>query len=715
LFSSLFSFVLQSSCARLGVFVFALFTVLISAGQSLGADLLVGDKVQFLYSGEVLEGEVVEFNRQNRPVVKFTHGGREKKIAFTWNKISRFKPSPKPEKNASGETIKKLRTWTNSTGKFKVSAYLLKSDSSSVQLKTEDGNVVTLPLTKLSRADQDWLIAQSTSEPSGENPSQAGFQRPQKEESSTTNGVAMARANAPASVKRLELIGPVLETVAAPALDQSKVELKAPAESYVPTAALPFGNNLKPLRLPALKEGGWDKQWDVSIHKSSNGSFLGVGAATVFKKFSEITVFSLETGSSKTVILPLKNCKLLAVSPDGARLFTERFGCSDLWEINEAGLTHKFSWKLPSLFDAEWKIIDNVLLCVSKSKAVAWDWEQQSPIYSIDCDKPTLQANCERMAIIKNSSVYIVNVRNGETVQMIDTKTYCYNAVISPNGETLMTVDWGISSWNLSKGELSNHDDRKSTAFRTLDRVKSLRWLNDDQLLMNDRFLFDRERLIEYWQFTRPKNQELVEIGSGNFYYHLQPDELKPVRLLPEVFPGEHAGKKPEEFLLLKPGLKLSLDLSALPFENDDNQSIRDSLSAKLKALEVEVADSGPLVLRLSVTNGKKVSREFKTVKLSDITSGEIQKKSYSVSWDEILYRARILRDGKTLWEVSISNSLSFLDRIPGKTQQQVATEMTKLGPGKFLDLKLPIRQLDTPDRKPYKSSVLSASVVESN
>ncbi len=50
-----------------------------------------------------------------------------------------------------------LRTWTDATGKFKVQAKLIRRNETSVTLEINAGKEVTLPLNKLSQADQDYL------------------------------------------------------------------------------------------------------------------------------------------------------------------------------------------------------------------------------------------------------------------------------------------------------------------------------------------------------------------------------------------------------------------------------------------------------------------------------------------------------------------------------------------------------------------------------
>jgi hypothetical protein len=50
-----------------------------------------------------------------------------------------------------------FRTWTDSTGKFSVEAVWIGTDGNGVTLEKRDGKTVTLPIDRLSNADQEWI------------------------------------------------------------------------------------------------------------------------------------------------------------------------------------------------------------------------------------------------------------------------------------------------------------------------------------------------------------------------------------------------------------------------------------------------------------------------------------------------------------------------------------------------------------------------------
>ena len=50
-----------------------------------------------------------------------------------------------------------LRTWTDSSGQFTITAEVVAVDGDQVQLRTEDGKEIAVPVTRLSSADQAFL------------------------------------------------------------------------------------------------------------------------------------------------------------------------------------------------------------------------------------------------------------------------------------------------------------------------------------------------------------------------------------------------------------------------------------------------------------------------------------------------------------------------------------------------------------------------------
>ena len=50
-----------------------------------------------------------------------------------------------------------LRIWSNDSGKFRIEAEFVKVADGKVQLKRKNGEVITVPLDRLSKADQEFI------------------------------------------------------------------------------------------------------------------------------------------------------------------------------------------------------------------------------------------------------------------------------------------------------------------------------------------------------------------------------------------------------------------------------------------------------------------------------------------------------------------------------------------------------------------------------
>ena len=65
------------------------------------------------------------------------------------------------------------RKWTNDTGKFSVEAELVEAKGGNVRLRRRDGKIITIPVTKLSKDDQDFVETLGKTEPMAAKPTRA--------------------------------------------------------------------------------------------------------------------------------------------------------------------------------------------------------------------------------------------------------------------------------------------------------------------------------------------------------------------------------------------------------------------------------------------------------------------------------------------------------------------------------------------------------------
>ena len=63
-----------------------------------------------------------------------------------------------------------MRTWTDASGKFKVRASLAGVEDGTVRLRKSDGKTISVPLEKLSEADQQWVAKHASDAAPAEGP-----------------------------------------------------------------------------------------------------------------------------------------------------------------------------------------------------------------------------------------------------------------------------------------------------------------------------------------------------------------------------------------------------------------------------------------------------------------------------------------------------------------------------------------------------------------
>ncbi|WP_417746421.1 SHD1 domain-containing protein [Rosistilla oblonga] len=129
--------------------------------------LYVGQIVQFQEHGSFwFPGEIVSLNADKSVVVRRRAGSSRKVTVKRRNVQLAPEQLPQPNKPASvsaapmaAEGTSPVRTWSDATGRFKIEANLLRVENGGAVLKRTDGREVTVPVTKLSAADQTYLKA----------------------------------------------------------------------------------------------------------------------------------------------------------------------------------------------------------------------------------------------------------------------------------------------------------------------------------------------------------------------------------------------------------------------------------------------------------------------------------------------------------------------------------------------------------------------------
>jgi hypothetical protein len=120
------------------------------------ADLKPGTKLQACYAGKWNPITFLSANSDGTLNVRWDDYGPSFDCSMARNELIIKKAVLRPLTAPSSPTAE-MRTFTDATGKFTVKARIVKQSETEVTLRTEQGKEITLPLSKLSEADQKFV------------------------------------------------------------------------------------------------------------------------------------------------------------------------------------------------------------------------------------------------------------------------------------------------------------------------------------------------------------------------------------------------------------------------------------------------------------------------------------------------------------------------------------------------------------------------------
>jgi hypothetical protein len=552
------------------------------------------------------------------------------------------------------------RTWTDSTGKFKIEARFVAQDKGKVTLEGKDGKRFEIEVTKLSAEDQKHLaeLARKTSD----DPFKA---------------VGSAKSITPdwSGSRLVDLVAasPDWKVAAKPAVE---VAFKAAP------VALPARQNffegcnalvVNPLSRRALV--GY--QWTFSTPKAN----------------SRMLLCDLENGK---VLSELKMDGLvtpLAIDDDGSRgLFKRTADKKDhleIWSLaaaaNEKTLEFIPTDPKGTALDIRWAVFldKKRLLTASYDRGVVVLWELPSlrPIYHAmiqGASVPGLSHDRKLLAFTTGQQVGILDVDAGKVLAMRPaTFTPWASLAFSPGGKWLAcATNNRILVWDLTSGQ-----QHREIFVNPTDVWGNIAWPNDKMMLVGGKSLLDLDLAYRFWEF-KDQNQVQVFGTQGWFVTHDQ----KSGAVIPASVPSPavlEAFEKAGPDIVLKPGAAVKLDVNSLPDEAERTK-VAKALEEQLLKKGCKISADAPLELIASADLGKMIELNFvpatpggnKGFKFGPKGKGTQPKlppgtKVRTVKLQEHFARLKFVAQGKTVWESSADNVPKSVQLEEGETLEQ--------------------------------------------
>jgi len=694
-----------TSCAALGLVL----GLAVTAALGQNAQYQPGDDVEVNWAGGWQPGKVLEISRNGWIKVEFEmHSMR---ISPTLPP-SHIRPAAGAAKGAAKlpAAAAKPRTWADSTGRFSVEATLADMKDGQVTLKRTDGRTVTLPVERLSQADQDFVkeLQKAAAESNPFEPTQPA---------------APAAKPAPA--------GPPLT-----AGDWSQVRTIAPGQPAPTWAWTPDPEPkaaaliAQPIPLSGRQGRAFESPRSVVFSPSQGRALIGhidgmPGHATA-TRFEWCDLTKGRTVGNQA--MPI-NAVPLGLSPSGQRLLTRIDGFLhgskarlDAWDWNEEKVEHVAGWT-PSasqeqferdIVYAAWTDDEHVVAVNLKGKLTVWKLAPLQALYTIDVlpnSRPAVSPGGKYLAVMSSGGLECYRAGDGELLgRLSDASADGSSLFFRPDAAQLAVLcGRQLMVWDLAQGKLLR--DIAVPEVSLAPHSDALRWVADNYILLAGTRLIDVERRIVLWEYSYEdaRTAESVATLGGYLWFVTTDASNQSQRLVPCVLPHDEAaavaaGLDAESLLAVKPGASVSLEIQ-LEATDEQRETIRQSLTAKLQQNGMKVAPGQPIQLVARVVPGATKEIEYRSFGVPPWGKGD------KVTYTEQRCELAFVVDGQVAWQAaSVASAPHMLHLNEGQTVEQAVKAATQPKLNFFVQTKIPSHLVRPTGRASYGQSQLTAT-----
>jgi len=663
----------------------------------------VGDVVEVEHFREVKVGKVtkvmgdgaifwVELEDQERPFpAKQVRYPKDKAAAA---KIIAERDAAKNGTPSSGGGSKKKRTWTDSTGKFKIDATFVELKDGKVKLTKDDGSEVSIPLEKLSGPDQEIanLMAEGGLKPSNDDDANP-FQSTGKSSPSLTGEVE----GNPADARKIIFEAPENWNV-------------KPDPSATQGPKLAAKSIALPKRKPAKGQNSFfESATGVSLNAAKGHVFVTVKDGTPGgKNQMRLEVVDATTGNPAGMHELPRPFTIKSFSPSGNRLatlndddFFKRLELVDIWNV-EGKLDHvtslrpyptKEAGRGNKVIEAEFLEDSRLATLSDQGLLVVWEIPAGKPLWSAEVKDwsraMAISPGGKQIAVKNNEAVWVLDAAKGEVLGKLELPSPAAGGsrlTFKPDGQQLAFFSGvQLMVWDVASGKpVVNEQSMMVPSHGT-----ELAFGADGQTLVFDHeWVIDLNRRLVLAKYV---GGEVPTVAAGRRWSLLSQHERgeKSHTVVHIAIPSKDlldkaASANEESLLAIKPGTSISLAM-APTFDGPTHDRIKQSLFDRFKLNGWKPVDGGgEAVLEMKVAQGKSEEREYRSFGFG---SGGTQK----VTITPLIGTIELKLGGKAIWNSTAHWAPGhFLHLREGQTIQD-ATQV-KPSPDFFANAPIPKR-----------------------
>jgi len=615
------------------------------------------------------------------------------------------------------------RTWSDTTGRFKIKGTFVSLENNVVTIRKEDGKEVEIPFRKLGPADQ--ALAKAAAE-SAENPfKEKGEESPFKEKGATAGEMKKEETDEAATAESAD--APPLKTGtvevdwnAANSLDPQP-EHSNWSEAIKPEQLAEGAPTLKPktIRLPNRRDF-FENIRAVLFGPSGEKGLVGYtlkkgadAATTRLALFDAKSGKSLGSGEMDGEYVP---CGL---DSSGRRLLVRKvefgFGGSDaveVWGLGKSGIAKGLSWtpygdQEGPKRDVKWGAVpaDGRGLTLGASGRLAlWNLDEGEPLWYLDLPRehtPAVSPNGKYLAYEAESAIGLLDLEAGKVLALLPTeKLFTTAMAFSPDGKFLAVA----TNDTLFVYDMTTGSQHREIGLQKINGFGGVCWTDPEHVLVGGAnalagtTLIHVESRIPVWQFTGAAN---AQSGGGIAWFYVSGNGRDSEALVGADLPhaaAESALKSAmadPNFFLLKPGATVALDLSGIP--DADRPTVTESVRKSVLAAGFKIAGSAPVTLKASMRRGENREIRYHTF-------GTFNDQTYNVQ--EYVLNLAFVADGKNAWETGTTHLPApfFVSLKQGQTMADLLKEHDKPGYEFFANVRLP-KFVPRPSERPALGS----------
>ena len=519
----------------------------------------------------------------------------------------------------------KPRQWSDTTGKFKVTATFLEKKGNSVILEKEDGKKLTIPIAKLSDADKAFLEGMEAANPFAEMSEEDEAASDSSSENDSDKG---SNGNAKPSRKSSR------------AIDWSEaetIEILGGDRWEIPLPAQP-GLAFEPKKVPLPKKGHFfEGMQPMAINMSAKKVALGyLTGFSIPTPIARLVIGDLETGkmvSSETVEA---NMKPLCLLNDGAtvlmvgydekgegadavqawKLKGKKIERGDLWVPFEADLGNKDDRRGGERHEREAAYVsfavplagDLVLMCSRKGHLACVDISQRVPKWHValgDVPAVNFTADNSLMTFVHSNQIIVMKTDNGEIVGQISVQDKGHipwpKVAFSPSGKKLAMASWE----RVFVLDVETKEWIQEISFPGTNVGNTFAFPDEEYVLFDNRVLIHYPTRIQLWTLQDVHVAQVVgdyaflgcNTDAGGL---LMPTKLPTTKALSTL----SAAQKQSDLFVVKPGAQIGVNVNGVPQQYQEQ--VKAGLEKAIERIGCKVNQGAEVQLVAAVTGPKQ-------------------------------------------------------------------------------------------------------------